>query len=149
MPIFLSDCEIAQGDRWAFVHDGLTVRIGMGLGRLWHLKPPGNVVLFPPWTCPCDHPTPSTSRVDMPTISGIYFGFISLFFLCLGRAEANRYHLKDSFVGEEFFKGWNWGTFQDPTHGRVNYVDQKAAIAKNLSVGGSYFCFGLCSPRAI
>ena len=65
----------------------------------------------------------------MHTINGVYFGCITLFLLYLERAEANRYRLKDSFAGEDFFNGWTWETFQDPTHGRVNYVDQNAAIA--------------------
>lgn len=71
----------------------------------------------------------------MLTISGIYLGCISLVLIYVGNAEANRYRLKDSFAGEDFFNGWTWETFQDPTHGRVNYVDQNAAIAKNLSFG--------------
>lgn len=45
------------------------------------------------------------------------------------------YFIKQSYCGEEFFHSWNWETFDDPTHGRVNYVGKDAAIASNLSYG--------------
>ncbi|KAH8107981.1 concanavalin A-like lectin/glucanase domain-containing protein [Cristinia sonorae] len=41
--------------------------------------------------------------------------------------------IKDSYVGHSFFDAWNWESLDDPTHGRVNYVDQGFAIAQNLS----------------
>ncbi len=43
--------------------------------------------------------------------------------------------LKDKWVGNDFFQGWNWETEDDPTHGRVNYVNQGDARAKNLTYG--------------
>lgn len=112
----------------------------MGLGQEWHLKPfPPEMSLSFLSRSALVTSDSSMSTVDMHTISRIYFGSISLFLLYLGRAEANKYRLKDTFVGDDFFKEWTWETFQDPTHGRVNYVDRNAAIAKNLS-------FGKCSP---
>lgn len=45
------------------------------------------------------------------------------------------YSLKDKFIGNDFYGGFQWETFDDPTHGRVNYVDQGTAISKNLSQG--------------
>ncbi|KAL5523819.1 hypothetical protein ACEPAG_7992 [Sanghuangporus baumii] len=44
-----------------------------------------------------------------------------------------QFNLKDNFVGNDFFSGFKWETFDDPTHGRVNYVDQNTARANNLS----------------
>jgi len=42
--------------------------------------------------------------------------------------------LKDSYVGQDFLDGgWQWETFDDPTHGRVDYVDKQTATASNLS----------------
>lgn len=44
------------------------------------------------------------------------------------------FSLKDRFVGNDFFgPSWKWETFDDPTHGRVNYVDQATARAKQLA----------------
>jgi hypothetical protein len=45
------------------------------------------------------------------------------------------FYLTDKWVGEDFFQGWNWETEDDPTHGRVNYVNQTYAVANNLSYG--------------
>ncbi|KAI5118460.1 hypothetical protein M0805_006279 [Coniferiporia weirii] len=44
-----------------------------------------------------------------------------------------QFNLKDNFVGKEFLTGFDWWTADDPTHGRVNYVDQNTALSKNLS----------------
>lgn len=46
-----------------------------------------------------------------------------------------QFGLKDTFIGQDFFGGFNWETFDDPTHGRVNYVDQGTAQQTNLSYG--------------
>jgi hypothetical protein len=53
----------------------------------------------------------------------------SLLFAVLAQSHA----LKDTFIGPDFFEAWNWETFDDPTHGRVNYVDQETAKSSNLS----------------
>ncbi|KAJ6609856.1 concanavalin A-like lectin/glucanase domain-containing protein [Mycena sp. CBHHK59/15] len=44
------------------------------------------------------------------------------------------YSIADTFIGSNFFDSWNWETFHDPTHGRVNYTDKATAQATNLSV---------------
>lgn len=49
-------------------------------------------------------------------------------------ASAN-FTLKDKFVGADFYAGFQWETLDDPTHGRVNYVDQGTAIQNNLTFG--------------
>lgn len=41
--------------------------------------------------------------------------------------------LKDTFIGPGFFDAWTWETIDDPTHGRVNYVDKATAMNSNLS----------------
>ncbi|KAI0735577.1 2 beta-glucan [Earliella scabrosa] len=43
------------------------------------------------------------------------------------------YNLKDKFVGEDFLTGFTHQAIADPTHGRVNYVDQQTALAQNLT----------------
>ncbi|OJT14334.1 hypothetical protein TRAPUB_9125 [Trametes pubescens] len=48
-------------------------------------------------------------------------------------ALAATYPLKDSFVGQGFLSGFSHQAIPDPTHGRVNYVDQPTALAQNLS----------------
>ncbi|THH33258.1 hypothetical protein EUX98_g900 [Antrodiella citrinella] len=55
-------------------------------------------------------------------------------------AASARFSLKDSYVGQNFLDGWTWDTLDDPTHGRVNYVDKEAALSSNLSyASGSKF----------
>ncbi|WVF66054.1 hypothetical protein IAT40_000792 [Kwoniella sp. CBS 6097] len=46
------------------------------------------------------------------------------------------YTLSRSWSGEAFYNDFEWQTFDDPTHGRVNYVDQDTAKAQNLSWAG-------------
>ncbi|KAI0638992.1 2 beta-glucan [Trametes polyzona] len=43
------------------------------------------------------------------------------------------YKMKDSFVGQGFLSGFSHQAIPDPTHGRVNYVDQQTALSKNLT----------------
>lgn len=52
-------------------------------------------------------------------------------------ASAN-FLLADSYVGGAFLQTWTWETFDDPTHGRVDYVDQQAALTSNLTFGASH-----------
>jgi hypothetical protein len=63
------------------------------------------------------------------------YAFPAALLLFLIRSASATFYLKDKWVGEEFFQGWNWETEDDPTHGRVNYVNQADALAKNLSYG--------------
>lgn len=50
-------------------------------------------------------------------------------------AVSANFSLKDKFVGSDFYAGFQWETLDDPTHGRVNYVDQNTAIQNNLTFG--------------
>ncbi|CAK5281487.1 unnamed protein product [Mycena citricolor] len=60
---------------------------------------------------------------------------LCLFFvLSLVAGVLTSYSLSDSYAGDEFYQ-WTWESFSDPTHGRVDYVDQSTAIALNLTVG--------------
>ena len=65
--------------------------------------------------------------------------------LCIGSAlmrllaVSATFTLKDNFVGSNFYSGFQWETFDDPTHGYVNYVDQGTGIANNLTFGKSWF----------
>jgi hypothetical protein len=55
-------------------------------------------------------------------------------------AGATDYFLKDQWIGEDFLTaGWYFETEDDPTHGRVNYVNQQEAVSKGLAVG-AYSC---------
>lgn len=47
------------------------------------------------------------------------------------------YSITDTFIGHNFFDNWTWETFDDPTHGRVNYVDKWSAMSSGLSYGMS------------
>ena len=59
--------------------------------------------------------------------------------LALVPATRAHYHIADTFIGHDFINGFDWETFDDPTHGRVNYVDQPTALSSNLSFGESPF----------
>ncbi|TFK50267.1 endo-1,3(4)-beta-glucanase-like protein [Heliocybe sulcata] len=43
------------------------------------------------------------------------------------------YYLSDYHVGYEFYNTFEFQAIPDPTHGRVNYVNESYAISKNLS----------------
>jgi hypothetical protein len=51
--------------------------------------------------------------------------------------NSRTYYLNETYCGENFFEGFNWETLDDPTHGRVNYIDKGAAMTSNLSFGTS------------
>ena len=46
---------------------------------------------------------------------------------------AATYDIEDSYVGSGFLGGFVHEAISDPTHGRVKYVDQTTALAKNLT----------------
>ncbi|KAG8807621.1 hypothetical protein FRC17_004378 [Serendipita sp. 399] len=48
-------------------------------------------------------------------------------------ALAHRYALKNEIIGEKFFQEFMHEAIDDPTHGRVEYVDEQTARALNLS----------------
>ena len=53
-------------------------------------------------------------------------------------ASANtNFVLEQSYRGGDFLDSFTWENFDDPTHGRVNYVDQATATSpgKMLSYG--------------
>ncbi|KAF9501967.1 2 beta-glucans in both donor and acceptor sites of Gh16 Laminarinase 16a [Pleurotus eryngii] len=41
---------------------------------------------------------------------------------------------KKTYMGPDFFQDFTWQTADDPTHGRVNFVDLQTAMVKNLTV---------------
>jgi hypothetical protein len=65
--------------------------------------------------------------------------FAPIFFLCLSTpaVASNLHFLRDTYIGHDFLdtSRWEWETLDDPTHGRVNYVNQSTAIALNLTEG--------------
>jgi len=46
---------------------------------------------------------------------------------------ASTYCLSDHVVGTGFYEYFDWEAISDPTHGRVNYVDQATSIKENLT----------------
>jgi hypothetical protein len=63
------------------------------------------------------------------------YAFLTVLFFSLTRCVSAFFYLKDQWVGEDFFHGWDWETENDPTHGRVNYVSQADAINRHLAYG--------------
>lgn len=59
----------------------------------------------------------------------------AVFSLLYAPVFSQTFQLKDQFIGKDFLTGFKWETMDDPTHGRVNYVDQPTALQKNLTVG--------------
>jgi hypothetical protein len=43
------------------------------------------------------------------------------------------YTLTDNYVGSSFLTGFDHQAIADPTHGRVNYVNQATALSQNLT----------------
>jgi hypothetical protein len=74
------------------------------------------------------------------------YAFLAALSLSLTRCASGTFHLKDQWIGSDFFLGWNWETSNDPTHGRVNYVSQTEAISKNLTYSGTRFSAALLLP---
>ncbi|EJD04695.1 glycoside hydrolase family 16 protein [Fomitiporia mediterranea MF3/22] len=60
-----------------------------------------------------------------------------LFSTCIGAARAATYSLSDNIVGTKFLSEFTHQAISDPTHGRVNYVDQSTALAENLTFATS------------
>ncbi|KAI0072358.1 putative laminarinase [Panus rudis PR-1116 ss-1] len=56
-----------------------------------------------------------------------------LFVACTSRVLAATYQLSDNHVGSDFLSSFTHQAIADPTHGRVNYVDQATALAQNLT----------------
>ncbi|TDL21114.1 endo-beta-glucanase [Rickenella mellea] len=58
------------------------------------------------------------------------YSVANLFPSCL----AGHYNAADTYVGKDFLTGFTHFSDPDPTHGRVNYVDQATALRLNLTV---------------
>lgn len=87
----------------------------------------------------------------MRTASG--YAFLAALLSLTLRVRAN-FYLQDEWTGEQFLQGWNWETEDDPTHGRVNYLNQDEAQRKNLTYvqNGTFFMraddWSIVSPSA-
>ncbi|KAG5633600.1 hypothetical protein DXG03_006945, partial [Asterophora parasitica] len=57
------------------------------------------------------------------------FAILSL----VGTALAATYPLSDNIVGDDFYDEFEFQAIDDPTHGRVNYVDEDTARLENLT----------------
>ncbi|KAH9942430.1 concanavalin A-like lectin/glucanase domain-containing protein [Epithele typhae] len=54
------------------------------------------------------------------------------------------------YIGNDFFNDWTWETFNDPTHGTVNYVDSQTAQNQNLAyVTGNQFVMKADSKHVV
>ncbi|QRV76433.1 glycoside hydrolase family 16 protein [Ceratobasidium sp. AG-Ba] len=52
-------------------------------------------------------------------------------------AQAATYKVSDTFIGSSFLTGFDHIAIADPTHGRVNYVNQATAVSQNLTYASS------------
>lgn len=63
----------------------------------------------------------------------------AVIYLCLATAPftyaGSRFNIKDTYIGNDFLGAFKWETLDDPTHGRVNFVDQSTALGSNLTWG--------------
>ncbi|EPQ56970.1 hypothetical protein GLOTRDRAFT_73437 [Gloeophyllum trabeum ATCC 11539] len=64
-------------------------------------------------------------------------GYVPLFLAAAAHAAGARFRLNQTYVGRDFLDGWTWETADDPTHGRVNYVDMHTALSQNLTYASS------------
>ncbi|KAK7472629.1 hypothetical protein VKT23_000742 [Stygiomarasmius scandens] len=78
----------------------------------------------------------------MLNIPSLIFHLSSLFSIAVSQQEPQvfqisnaplRYTVQRTYIGNDFYNLWIWKTFDDPTHGRVNYVDRQTSIEKNLT----------------
>lgn len=58
-----------------------------------------------------------------------------LLFTTLNCVHARYFNIANRFQGADFLEAWEWKTFDDPTHGHVDYVDRSTALQTNLSYG--------------
>lgn len=64
----------------------------------------------------------------------LFTAFVSVALAAYVRATIpGLYYLSDYHVGSEFLKAFQFQAIADPTHGRVNYVNESVALAKNLT----------------
>ena len=82
----------------------------------------------------------------MRTASG--YAFLAAL-LSLNLCARANFYLQDEWIGEDFFQGWNWETMDDPTHGRVNYVNKGEAQSKNLTYGAVIYRYIFSPIRSL
>ncbi|EIN11633.1 hypothetical protein PUNSTDRAFT_98803 [Punctularia strigosozonata HHB-11173 SS5] len=58
---------------------------------------------------------------------------LAVWLLCGFETARATFSLAEAFRGDDFYHKWNWETFNDPTNGRVDYVDMKTAKKLNLT----------------
>lgn len=108
------------------------------------------------------HPTPFASSRSFNMIS-ITFALLAVFSATMvsggllpgsgdapsligsGNTASPKFQLHQNIVGSGFMEAFKWEIFDDPTHGRVNYVDQATALRKNMTYGA--YCFTLPIPN--
>ncbi|WWD09138.1 hypothetical protein V865_007260 [Kwoniella europaea PYCC6329] len=76
--------------------------------------------------------------------------YILLSLPLINTALGATYTLSKSWQGNDFFDGFTWWEWDDPTQGRVNYVNQETAISRNLSyVNGGNFIMRADSTNVV
>ncbi|KJA15431.1 glycoside hydrolase family 16 protein [Hypholoma sublateritium FD-334 SS-4] len=70
------------------------------------------------------------------TMKDLTFHLTALLLLLtnLSHVLAAPYWITDNIVGNDFYRAFEWENIADPTHGRVNYVDQATSKKENLTV---------------
>ncbi|KAG8965288.1 hypothetical protein FRC00_006839, partial [Tulasnella sp. 408] len=48
------------------------------------------------------------------------------------------YQVQETSIGDAFVDGFEHEDFEDPTHGRANYVDECTALEKKLTYAGKH-----------
>jgi len=61
----------------------------------------------------------------------------SIFVALASRSFAAVYSISDTVIGSDFYNAFSFQAIPDPTHGRVEYVDQGTAQANNLTFASS------------
>ena len=65
----------------------------------------------------------------------------SLFSVFVSASFPTLYREKRTIIGSDFFPAFNWETEDDPTHGRVNYIDSETARERGLAYSTCLFFF--------
>ncbi|KAF9518120.1 glycoside hydrolase family 16 protein [Hydnum rufescens UP504] len=67
----------------------------------------------------------------------VYVVFVSFVLGLLRGVSAGKYNVQDTYIGGSFYDGFNAQAGDDPTGGRVNYVDTPTARRLNLTYASS------------
>ncbi|KZT64040.1 glycoside hydrolase family 16 protein [Daedalea quercina L-15889] len=70
-------------------------------------------------------------RLQRSVLHGLAMGFVAKSVI------AGPYSISQTNIGSDFFSNFQWEDFDDPTNGRVQYVDKDTAMSENLTYATS------------